>query len=150
MVDDYLFMGPLIVERLKTIPELKKVITAAELAVLSDNAPTAAPSAYVIYHSDTTPDSVHAQGNGRTRQVVAQNWIVCLVVKTTDSTGLNSRSDQKAGALMSKTMAALMGHIPPGHRGVIAPIGRSGLTLPVVYADGYSYYPLVFKTHFVW
>jgi hypothetical protein len=152
MVSDYLFLGPALIERLKQeVPELNEVLSAADLSLLDEYAIPTTPSAYVIYHGDTTPDDVASQGAMRGRQVIAQNWIVCLCVQNVNTSGLNDDANREAGPLISKILSGLLGFVPRIDNVIVTrPVGRSGLTMPVIYDADYAYYPIVFKTHFVW
>jgi hypothetical protein len=147
--DDYLFCGPLIIQRLKEqVPGLVEVLGAKELASIQDDAPVC-PAAYVIYSGDA-PGTTPAATGGIIRQVqsVSQFWAILLAVQLADSRGLGDDVNEVAGPWLAKIMGALRGWVPVP--GITTPLARAATALqPMFGDDGYAYYPVVFQATFI-
>lgn len=101
----------IIVERLATIPELKKVGGWTELETLREQ-PTATPAACAIYLGE------NAQSNGRTTKST-QTWGVALVINAGRVINGADKSRIAAGPLISKIIETLQGAEIPGQTDLV-------------------------------
>ncbi|MFZ6655662.1 phage tail terminator protein [Undibacterium sp. TJN19] len=145
-MDDYLVLEDLLVAQLKgTMPELKAVMTAIDLAGVKD-ARQVEPAAHVIYIGDDIGEGSTSQGSNGQAQVVTQQWMVVLVVKFAGTVATGKGNRVKAGPLIIKLLKALGGWQPPNV--LFRPLRR--INAPkVAYQNGFAYYPFAFKTSFV-
>lgn len=143
-MDDYLALEDQLVNRVKlSLPELKAVLTATDLASIQDDRKNEL-SAHVVYLGDDIPEGPDSQGSAGKIQVVIQNWLVVLVVKFAGTaTGKGNR--KVAGPLISKLLLGLQGWQPAGS---FKPLRRANAPR-VIYSNGFGYYPFAFKTTFL-
>lgn len=107
--DDYLFLAPLIRERVAAqVPGLP-VEGVAELAQIVDSQDQRPQVAFVLWSGDRFPDT--AMGGEAT--VLFQQWDVWLRVRNASPTNLDAHQET-AGPLLSRVHKALAGWKPPG------------------------------------
>ncbi len=142
-MDDYLALEDQLVERIRqSLPELKAVLTATDLASIQDDRKNEL-SAHVVYLGDDIPEGPDSQGSTGKIQLVTQNWLIVLVVKFAGAaTGKGNR--KVAGPLISKLLVSLQGWQPVGSFKSF----RRANAPRVIYNNGFGYYPFAFKTTF--
>lgn len=142
---DYLVLEDLLVDRIKeTMPELKAVLTATDLAAVKDDR-KADLAVHVVYLGDEIGSGPQHQGGSGKVQAITQQWMVVLVVKFAGSPTTGKGNRKLAGPLITKLLKALAGWEPPNVpldalRRINAP--------KVIYNNGFAYYPFAFKTQF--
>ena len=145
MVTDYLFMEPLLVERVKaSVPGLKAVLTAPDMAAMAEQAQIT-PAAHVIYLGDEIGTGIGDQGTLGKTQIVTQLWAVVLAVYYADPSDSGFGSRRLAGPLIADLLRGVSGWTPEGN---VKPLTR-GQPAQARYANGYGYYPFVFRAQFV-
>lgn len=145
MVTDYLFMEPLLVERVKArVTGLKAVLAASDLAKMAAQAQIS-PAAHVIYVGEETGNGTGDQGTMGKAQLVTQLWAVVIAVYHADATDTGSGNRRIAGPLIAELMRALSGWTPEHN---VKALTR-GHPVQAHYANGYGYYPFVFRAQFV-
>ncbi|CDM42388.1 phage tail terminator protein [Ectopseudomonas oleovorans] len=145
--DDYLFLEPLLVERIRAqVPGLADVLAIPDLASLDEDGQVS-PSVYVVYLGDDTGSGAPHQGGARKIQTVTQNWAAVLHVYYADATGRGEGARREAGPLLGKLLTELTGWMPDG---CTTPLARAPRQAPVAYSNGHFYYPLVFEASFVY
>lgn len=137
---DYLIAGPLIMQRLRDeVPALRQVLPLEDLSRLPESA-VASPFAYVMYDGDEV-----LEGEGRARQgasqLVRQRWLVVLAIRNAaQAATARIATDEAAGPLISKLIAALAGWTVEPFRA-----GLYRITAPrVSYGANSALYPLLF------
>ncbi|MCP8465193.1 hypothetical protein NK553_14670 [Pseudomonas sp. ZM23] len=144
---DYLFLEPLLVERIRAeVPGLASVDGLPDLATLDDQR-QATPCVYVIYLGDQIDTGASAQGGSRAVQFVVQHWAAVLTVYYADAQGDGQGARRLAGPLLGRLLKALTGWVPALD---VAALARSSQVAQVGYANGYFYFPLVFTARFVY
>lgn len=143
--DDYLFLEPLLVERVReTVPDLEAVLTADSFAKLKDKTEFA-QAAHVIYVGDEERSGEANQGTMGGAQNVIQLWAVVIAVHyaAPDDSGEGAR--RMAGPLISQLLRGLSRWTP---HVTVAHLKR-GRTLQPSYINGHGYFPFVFRAQFV-
>ncbi|MBC7490732.1 MAG: hypothetical protein H7240_12985, partial [Glaciimonas sp.] len=85
MVTDYLFMEPLLVERVKTsVSDLKGIFTAPDIAAM-DEKNQITPAAHMIYIGDEIAKGTADQGSLGKVQYVTQLWVMVIAVYYADA-----------------------------------------------------------------
>lgn len=144
-VTDYLFMEPLLVERVKiSVPALRGVFTAPDLAALAEKMQHT-PAAHVIYVGDETSAGAGDQGTMGRTQIVTQLWAVVIAVYYADALDTGFGARRLAGPLIAELMRGLSGWTPEHN---VRALTR-GHPVQAHYANGYGYYPFVFRAQFV-
>ena len=139
MVDDYLFIEPLLVERINAeVPGLKAVLTATEMAEILETRQIT-PAVHVVYLGDGKP-----AGPAKATRVT-QMWAAVVAVHHADPKGDGAGARRIAGPLIAKLLRALSGWVP---HPIVTPLERS-TPIPSRFSNGYGYYPFVFRAQFV-
>lgn len=147
VTDDYLFLEPLLIERIKAqVSGLAEVVAVPDLVSLEEDSQSS-PSVYLVYLGDEIGSGAAHQGGLRKIQAVTQNWAAVLHVYYADATGRGEGARLEAGPLLGQLLTALTGWIPDG---CSTPLARTPKQAPVTYSNGHFYYPLVFATSFVY
>lgn len=120
-----------------TMPELRQVRLAASLAEIADWQP-ASPAVWVVWAGDRVADS---GGQGRA-QIVQQDWIVALIVRSVRDAASGGGVVEEAAPLMTRLLTLLMGWTPPQPAGC-RPLVRIAAPAPG-YGAGYGYFPVAF------
>lgn len=145
MVTDYLFMEPLLVERVKaSVAGLRGVFTAPDLAAMAEQAQIT-PAAHVIYVGDETGTGAGDQGTMGKVQLVTQLWAVVIAVYYADAVDTGFGARHLAGPLIADLMRGLSGWTPEHN---VKALTR-GHPVQAHYANGFGYYPFVFRAQFV-
>ncbi len=133
---DYLSAEEAIIERLTAaVPEFAEVRGEGSLATMKEGA-LRSPSALIVYAGDDLGDPAGSTS------LITQLWIVVIAVKKPgDRTGSGARD--KAGALITKTLAALQG-FEPGER--FTALKRVNGPRPELLPGGTLFIPLTFET----
>lgn len=143
---DYLFLEPLLVERVRAeVPGLALVGGVPDLATVADQQ-QATPAVYLIYLGDELSAGPQAQGGQGRVQTVTQLWAAVLALYCADASGEGVAARREAGPLLGQLLKTLTGWIP---RPDVTPLTRRQGPAEVAYVDGYFYYPLVFQASFV-
>jgi len=143
---DYLFLEPLLVERIQDqVQGLRLVGTAPDLEAV-DELQQEAPAAYVIYLGDSTPGGAEHQGGSRRVQALTQYWAAVLTIHYGDAQGTGEGARREAGPLLGAMITALSGWTP---KDCIRPLARAAQNVPTAYSNGFYYYPLVFEASFI-
>lgn len=141
MLTNYLAAEDLIVAQLQAlVPEFKAVLSAADLADVAEAAQVT-PAAYVLYDGDEITTTA---GDGMAQRVL-QRWLVVVTDKNMRDTKTTKTARQQAGALVTKTLQALMGWQPSAEHGPLTRVAG----FPPGFAAGYAYIPLVFTTEVI-
>lgn len=143
--DDYLFLEPLLVERVReAVPDLQAVLTADSLAKIHDHTQYA-QAAHVIYLRDEDGQGAANQGTMGKTQNVIQLWAVVIAVHyaAPDASGAGSR--RMAGPLISQMLRGLSGWTPSGTMAAL----KRGPTLQPSYINGRGFFPFTFRAQFV-
>ncbi|MFZ6775801.1 phage tail terminator protein [Undibacterium sp. Ji83W] len=144
-IEDYLFIEQPLIARIKEkMPGLQGVYACANLADLATQQQIT-PAAHVIYVGDETGTTSRDQGNLGKVQVVTQLWAVILAVYDADPINTGEGARRLAGPLIASLLRAVSGWKPDD---TVKPLVR-GRPVPPHYANGYGYYPFVFKAEFV-
>jgi hypothetical protein len=144
LVTDYLFLEPLLVDRIKTqVQGLKAVLTAADLAAIAEQEQVA-PAAHVIYLGDEIGTGPGDQGTLGKNQMVTQLWAVVVACYYADPADTGYGNRRAAGPLIASILRSLSGWTPDGAVGVL----MRGQPIKAHYANGYGYYPFVFRANF--
>jgi len=135
-MDDYLFLQPLLIERVKSqVPCLAHIGSAASLAEAQDKT-TASPSVWIIYLGEDVTDGARA------KHPVKQHWAVLLT--------LACPKQGRVGPLIN----ALTGWIPAAAgqsaEKACSPLERTSTRLPVVFENDWLIAPLLFTARFFW
>ncbi|MFZ6872865.1 phage tail terminator protein [Undibacterium sp. Di27W] len=142
-IDDYLFIEKPLIARVKEeMPGLQGVYACANLADLATQQQIT-PAAHVIYVGDDP--STSPQGTLGKTQAVIQLWAVILAVYDADPKNTGEGARRIAGPLIASLLRAVCGWKPDD---TVKPLVRSR-PVPPHYANGYGYYPFVFKAEFV-
>ena len=142
---DYLFLEPLLVERIQaSVAGLKAVFTASDLAAMEEQAQIA-PAAHVIYLGDETGSGPGQQGTMGKTQIVTQQWAVVIAVYYADPADTGYGNRRLAGPLIAALLRGLSGWTP---QDTVKALTR-GQPVRAHYANGYGYYPFVFRAEFV-
>jgi hypothetical protein len=145
LVTDYLFLEPVLVERIKAnVQGLKAVLTASDLAAMEEQAQIA-PAAHVIYLGDETGIGPGQQGTMGKTQIVTQLWAVVIAVYHADPADTSYGNRRLAGPLIASLLRGLSGWTP---QDTVKALTR-GQPVRTHYANGYGYYPFVFRAEFV-
>lgn len=145
VVTDYLFMEQLLIERVKVmVPGLKAVLSAPDLAAMEESAQIT-PAAHVIYLGDETGTGPGDQGTMGKVQAITQLWAVVLAVYYADPKDTGYGTRRLAGPLIADLMRGLSGWTP---QNAVKALTR-GRPVQARYANGYGYYPFVFRAQFV-
>lgn len=145
MIDNYLFLEELIIDRVKNeVNGLKVVEGRSALASLAEDQQVV-PAVYVVYLGDQLADDTSHQGVRRIVQQVTQNWAAVLAVNPADGQNNGKLARHQAGTLLAQLIKALTGWVP--HEGT-APLARASGTTATNYINNFCYYPLIFKTSF--
>jgi hypothetical protein len=137
--DDALWLGPLIVAHLKAaVPELRGCYEIDEVDATAKEPPQV-PAALVMLN-DLRPPGSDGQQNVATAE---QDWLVMLCVRSARRN--NDRANEKLGPLISKTVRAMQGWVPPGHKRGFA--WRRGARPD--YGAATNFFPLVFTVQVV-
>ncbi len=143
LAEDWLSIGAQIVERLQGElgGELKQVRLAAAIEEVGDAAP-ASPSVWVAWGGDRIVDGA-GPGSGAA-QAIDQTWIVALLVRSAKEAASGGGAADKAGPLIARILAALMGWQPDGSRA----LRRVEAPRPA-YVAGTGVYPLAFAARII-
>lgn len=131
MPSNYFAAGDGIVTKLKTIPGLQEVATAADVDRVMEGV-VATPAAFVIYDGD------EVAGDGRAA-VVVQRWGVIIVAQGLDYTGARDG----VGSLLMDVLLALQGFTPAEQH---TQLSRVSGPPPRYYPGGFAQIPLMFTT----
>jgi len=139
-MDDYLFLQPLLIERVKAcVPGLAHIGSAANLAEAQDNT-AASPSVWIIYLGEDISDAARA------KHPVKQHWAALLT--------LAYPKQGQAGPLLGQLINALTGWIPAAAgqppETACSPLERTSTRLPVVFENDWLICPLLFTARFFW
>lgn len=136
--EDWLSIGAQIVERLQgeLSGELRQVRLAAAIEEIGDASP-ASPAVWVAWGGDRIADGA-GPGQGAA-QAIDQQWIVALLVRSAKDAASGGGVADKAGPLLARILAALMGWQPQGCRA----LRRVEAPRPT-YLAGTGVYPLAF------
>jgi len=133
-MNDYLFLQPLLVERIKNhVAGLGHVSALYDLAQLSTQS-TAYPAVFVIYAGDNVSDGAPA------KSMVTQRWITLLAD--------NYPKQGKTGALLGSLINALSGWQPTGNGDLV--MRRASEAMEVHFESSFLYFPLAFEARFIW
>jgi hypothetical protein len=136
LVDNYFVVGLEIGKRLAELDIIQAVLSVRDMETVEDQGvPT--PSAMVVFMGEAPS----ADSFNRAAQVVAQRWLVELVVSNHAQDASNELAE--AGWLIQRVIQHLQGWRPPGAMG---PLRRISAPAPA-YTRGVSLYPLVFEAH---
>jgi phage gp37-like protein len=141
--EDWLSVGAQIVERLQgeLAGELRQVRLAAAIEEIGDASP-ASPAVWVAWGGDRI---VEGAGPGQgAAQAIDQTWIVALLVRSAKEAASGAGAAEKAGPLIARILAALMGWQPDGSRA----LRRVEAPRPT-YAAGTGVYPLAFAARLI-
>jgi hypothetical protein len=146
LVTDYLFLEQLIVDKLKAdVPGLKGVFSSPDLATISGQQQIT-PAAHVIYLGDETGSGPGDQGTMGQVQTITQLWAVVIAVYFADAHNTGAGTRRLAGPLITSMLDAMSGWTP---QDTVVPLTR-GRPINAHYANGYGYYPFVFRAKFVY
>lgn len=116
MHDDYLFVGPKIVQRLRDqmagLVQPMDVLHIEHLRQAAANIGTRSPVIFVLWDGEGMGSGQREANNGAAR-IMHQIWTVCLYVRNASQVALDARN-LEAGPLMSKIHMALAGWKPGG------------------------------------
>jgi len=139
-MDDYLFLQPLLIERVKSqVPGLAHIGSASSLAEAQDNT-AASPSVWIIYLGEDITDGARA------KHPVKQHWAALLTLAYPKA--------GQAGPLLGQLINALTGWTPaatgqPAEK-ACSPLERTSTRLPVVFENDWLIAPLLFTARFFW
>jgi len=139
-MDDYLFLQPLLMERVKAcVPGLAHIGSAASLAEAQAQS-AASPACWIIYLGEDVTDGARA------KHPVKQHWAVVLT--------LAYPQEGQAGPLLGRLINALTGWTPAASNGAVekacSPLKRTSTRLPVVFENDWLICPLLFTARFFW
>jgi len=138
-MDDYLFLQPLLIERVKAcVPGLAHIGSASSLSEAQDNT-AASPTCWIIYLGEDITDGARA------KHPVKQHWAAVLT--------LAYPKQGEAGPLLGKLINALTGWIPENagqKEPACSPLERTSTRLPVVFENDWLICPLLFTARFFW
>ncbi|MFZ2999829.1 MAG: hypothetical protein WA071_05850 [Undibacterium umbellatum] len=144
-INDYLFIEQPLIARIKEkMPDLQGVFACANLVDLA-NQQQITPAVHVVYVGDQIGTTSKDQGNFGKVQQVAQLWAVILAVYHADPNNTGEGARRMAGPMIASLLRAVSGWTPDA---CVKPLVRSN-PVPPHYANGYGYYPFVFKAEFV-
>lgn len=135
MIDDYLSLEPLLIERLReSVTDIRHVLNAADLAGVKQAAQST-PAIHVLYYGDRLGDSA---GTKRARHVY-QQWLTIMVIKDVRSQRTGQAAREQAGPFITGIIQALQGWKPGAGFGELA---RFIGPRPFYQPGGFLYVPL--------
>lgn len=137
--EDYLFLGPLIVERLKDqVPDMPiGLVERAEQVLEADRR---AYVLMVLWAGDRVAEGAGGRAGGGTNQQIVQRWLVSYAVNNV-ARAADSRL-QGAGVVLSRVHKALAGWTPSMAG---RPLVRANAPLQPVFTESKAVYPLGFE-----
>lgn len=133
-IEDYLFLGPLIAERLADqVPDVPaEVVETAEQVFAADRRTQVL---MVMWAGDAPGD-----GAARTSTIIRQRWLVLVALG--DVSLVKDARQLRAGPLMSQVHKALVGWVP---RGAVKPLTRAAASVRPDIRKDKALYPLGFE-----
>ncbi len=142
--DDYLFVGPQIVQRLREqmagLVPASDVLHIEQLGQAAANMGTRSPVVFVLWDGEGMGSGQRELNTGVAR-IMHQVWTVILYVRNASQVALDSRN-LAAGPLMSAIHLALAGWRPEGS---VHPFHRTSPGKKPQYPDNGGMYPLSFS-----
>lgn len=141
LVQDYLFLGPLIEDRLRgEIGQNVAVESIEQMSQVRDNADLRELVVYVMWGGDRFNTTEGGRAGAGASQQVYQRWIVWARVRNESTADLAARN-RRAGPLLSAIHKALAGWVPEG---ALRPLVRAQGPAPD-YRPASGLYPLAFE-----
>jgi hypothetical protein len=133
----------LITDRLKTITELKDVITWSAFGTIDKNPPQVTPVACVLYHRETV-EQTGARGTHR----VEQSWDVLLIIRNSTNAAHDKTRDE-AGVVLQGMIKSLSGYTPESETGTAYSRLVRATARDAEYYGNIAIFPLRFLCSFV-
>jgi hypothetical protein len=135
MIDNFLFLEPLIVARLQEhLPSDVQVLTAPALADMAE-AGRRLPAVFVVY------DGYQVAEDNPGFLTVTQTWVTWAAVRNSANLREGAPAREDAGSLLHQMRVALSRWKPEGAK----PLRLSAAPNPI-YTDGHAYFPLAWTS----